>query len=321
MKTSLHSLSMKICTVIFLLLTFRLCSQNLVPNGSFEGFSLCPAFLDNIEACNDWMNFSGSCDYYNACAEEGTMDVPGNPFGLQEALDGNAYAGFLCIQTTTANTREFLSCELDGNLEIGTTYFFSMYVSRAENWGYLAVKNIGMNLTTSAFTEDVPFSITNDSKVVSENIIENGQLWTQVKGSFVADSAYQYLMIGNFYDDFNTEYIPMAEVGFAAYYYVDEVRLSTDSAYAHEALSISQDYQKHGITFYPNPVSEQITIDSEGVHDFFLYDSSGRKVSFNYAQPNKQKLILHLSNLSNGIYALTLIYEYGYMTSIKILKN
>jgi hypothetical protein len=311
-------------TLITLFICFQtlvVFSQNLVPNGSFEDFSSCPAFLDNIEDCNDWMNFSGTCDYYNACAENGSMDVPNNPLDTQEALDGNAYAGFAAIQTTTTDYREFLTCSIGNGLEIGTTYFFSMHVSRAEGWGFLAVKNIGMNLTTSAFSEEVPFPITNDAKVVSTNMLDNGQLWMQVKGSFVADSAYQYLMIGNFFNDANTEYIPMAEVAFGAYYYVDEVRLSTDSAYAHEALFIPEEKQPFEISFYPNPVDEQLIIDSKGIIDFVLYDSSGRSIKFDRVRPYEQKLILYLSNLSNGFYNLTLFYENGNVTSIKILKN
>jgi hypothetical protein len=73
--------------------------------------------------------------------------------------------------------------------------------------------------------------------------------WTKVCGSFIADSAYNYLMIGNFYDNTFTDTVECEQYG---YYYVDAVCVSTDSSFCANYVGIDEDIEQ---IFYLNPVN------------------------------------------------------------------
>jgi gliding motility-associated-like protein len=47
-----------------------------------------------------------------------------------------------------------------------------------------------------------------------------------VTGAFVADSAYEYVCIGNFFDDMNTDTISLTPTSQFAYYYIDGINVS-----------------------------------------------------------------------------------------------
>ena len=86
-------------TIYFLLLGIFLSylghTQNLVPNNSFEQYSICPNNYHQINYSLFWFNpcdppygpigsYSGSSDYYNAC-DTFLMGVPYNGWGFQPA--------------------------------------------------------------------------------------------------------------------------------------------------------------------------------------------------------------------------------------------
>lgn len=66
-------------------------------------------------------------------------------------------------------------------------------------------------------------------QIVSTSIITNTVGWTKIEGTFIADGTEKYLYIGNFKDDYNTQYIDNSnnnKYGDDAYYYIDDVYVS-----------------------------------------------------------------------------------------------
>jgi len=105
--------------------------------------------------------------------------------------------------------------------------------------------------------------------------------WTKIFGSFVADSAYNYIMIGNFFDDVSTTVFNQG-IGPSAYYYVDEVCVSTDSLFAMNyvtsmtANSITELISNEAFDFYPNPADNSFNLKSNFCfNEFEVYTSSG----------------------------------------------
>ena len=68
-------------------------AQNVVPNPSFEEYTVCPDDLAQIENAVGWSTFWGSADYYNVCSGNSLTGIPANAFGYQAAYIGDAYIG------------------------------------------------------------------------------------------------------------------------------------------------------------------------------------------------------------------------------------
>ena len=101
---------------------FPVKGQNLVPNPSFEVFTMCPPsnLNDGPLECEPWLSLSGSSDYFHTCTDPMYRGVPTNFQGYQPAHIGLAYAG----QYTWAFAagHEFLTAPLLDNLEADHCY-------------------------------------------------------------------------------------------------------------------------------------------------------------------------------------------------------
>lgn len=204
-------------------------AQNLVPNSSFEEYVECPNFTGNVDSvCNEWTSFRGTPDYFNNCSSNMGYH---NGFGYQLPRTGEAYTGFINYQTSYAYTEQ-IGAELTHPLEIGSRYYTSFYVSA----GYdgtarvLASNKIGIRFTTYPFSTPNGTSILpNNCQIFTNTIITDTINWIQVSGSFVADSAYRYAIIGGFFDQLHTDTVHMSSDFLGqSYYFLDDVCVSTD---------------------------------------------------------------------------------------------
>jgi len=212
---------------------------NLVPNPSFETFTNCPTTLSMIGNATGWSSYRGSPDYYNACnTSSNSLGVPNNLAGYQNAQDGEAFAG-LVAYSTGGLAREYMGAQLVQTLSIGQTYFVSFYVSLAEfnslTAQYVPSNKIGVRFSTVPFEgsdpplpNETPAPINNFANVFTNTIISDTLVWTKIQGSFVADSAYKYIAIGNFFDDANTDTIYRPN-GVYSYFFIDNICVSTSS--------------------------------------------------------------------------------------------
>lgn len=230
---------------ILLLLVPCVHAQNLVPNWSFEEISECPEFLGEIEKAVGWLSFreENSCDFYHVCGLPDTTGVPSNALGWQYASHGNAYAG---IHTFSGDDgwpwdyREYIGIELLEPLVVGQTYHATFKLSLTCAGTDLlpavtryAANNLGLLFTTSHWIQGPFDPLPERAHVRSQLVVEDTIAWTMVSGSFVADSAYRYLVVGNFFTDASTDWVVVDPDGSVdlAYYYVDEVCVSPSPQY------------------------------------------------------------------------------------------
>ena len=208
-------------------------AQNLVINGSFELYQNCP--IDgNIEDCNDCFATRGSPDHYGECAnvfaDAGTYDsdgAPVNTLGYQIPSSGSNYSGLLAygtfLNSYVPNIREFLTLTLNQELTIGMEYMVSFKASLA-NDSPNAINNLGIKFTENIpFHLDNPAPLTNSAHVYTEDVITDSVGWTTISGSFIADSAYRYLTIGNHFMDNLCDTVQLFDGFVGAYYFIDEV--------------------------------------------------------------------------------------------------
>ncbi len=252
---------MKLLKVFLLLLLFSplvRAQLNLVPNPSFEDTVYCPFGTNQFDACANWLNFGNSPDYFNACTYLG---LPNSVFGFQYAHSGNAYAGAAFYRgpntPNSPNYREPIGIELLSNLIIGQKYFVSFFVVNAAiNNGSIACNKQGINFYTVPFDSCCAPPLINTAKFYSDSILTDTINWTKINGSFIADSAYKYLSISNFFDDNNTDTLITSpfSIPYHAYYYIDDVCVTTDSLFNDTWTGLNQLEGKTDIIdIFPNP--------------------------------------------------------------------
>jgi hypothetical protein len=99
-------------------------------------------------------------------------------------------------------------------------------------------------------------------------------------GSFIADSAYDHLYLGNFFDTAHTDTIMDAPLTLGAYYFIDDVCVSSDSVFAFNWTPVHEVESEDPIWLYPNPSTGRIYIESNELCQMrvSVYDTFGREV-------------------------------------------
>ncbi len=286
----------KLITIFFLLTCLVSRGQNLVPNPSFELIDSCPTTYGQM-TLQSWTSYRASTDYFNSC-NNNVVGVPFNFGGFQHAFDKIAYCGILTYFPFTLNYREYIGCKLTAQLIVGQKYYFHMKVNLADSARYSTDK-IGLQLSSYPYFQQNTSPISNHAIVYSNiNIID---------AAFIADSAYQYMVIGNFFDDAHITITDLGTgnhsyFGDGAYYYIDMVCLSTDSLTCNATTNgITTIKQNNVINAFPNPFSANLTFTNPntGRTTINLYDIFLRRV---LQTTFTNSTTLNTAQLRDGIY-------------------
>lgn len=315
-------------------------AQNLVPNFSFEQYSSCPNSGDQIQYATGWSKVSEintTPDYYNACSTPSTTGVPKSSLLYQPDIRNcGAYIGLGIWSYTGNNDREQVGIQLNQPLVIGQKYFLSFITvmggtSDGFNYFESPSNNIGMRLSTVAYNPSNPAPIDNFAHLRSVSIINDTANWVRITGTIIADSAYSYLMLGNFFDDTNTDTTTLNCtncVNSYSYYLIDNICVSTDSLLCNNGVdllpctvSLPELSMSNSFTLSPNPTSNYFAIKSSFLVPFNvnIYSSLGQLV---YSKNNitSNNLELDVSNFINGLHYITITTrnnQYNY----KLLKQ
>jgi hypothetical protein len=293
----------KLYYLILLSLIYGFCdAQNLVPNPSFEDTVNCPTLFGQMNTALAWSDYRLSPDNFNSC-NSSTVSVPFNIYDFQYAHTGNAYAGFSALYNVqfTNVSRECLGAQLLQSLTIGQKYFASFYVSRIHNdlLGIGAACNkLGIRFSTIPYSLTDPVPIDDISQVFSDSIITDTLDWVKISGSFIADSSYQYVIIGNFFSHHSVSYIQFDTLDLVAYYFVDDIVVSTDSLLT---IGINEKSQQVSSILYPNPFTNEIkvTLGTNEISEITLYDVTSRIIM---QQKFTNSISLVTQQLAKGIY-------------------
>jgi hypothetical protein len=289
-------------------------AQNLLPNPSFELYSQCPDNENQVEYATGWSNYSSSTpDYFNSCSQNPDFSIPDNWAGYHQDLTGKAYCGIgvYAYPSSVPNLREFIGRKLSTPLLIGGKYNVSFKVSLGINrWPKpdlnCATNNLGMLFSTIEYSINNPLSVQNYAHVFTDTIIKDTINWSVIKGSFIADSAYMYVIIGNFFDDLSTDTAKIYNKQFnqsfcVGYYLIDDVFIEKDIA---DNTNIISEKIINNFFIYPNPFNDftNILFEDKGINEIslILYDVFGKNVKelHNLTSP----IILQKDNISEGIY-------------------
>jgi OOP family OmpA-OmpF porin len=221
-------------SVIFFLTIYGSTAQktttNIVPNPGFERFSASPigwsykgAFFGDV--VKYWFSATtASPDIYGPAIHV-PMDWAEKGFGQQKPRSGKNMAGLTLFGCTNGkpHCREFVEIQLAEPLVIGQAYYVEFWVSHLEK--SLQINNLGAYFSISEIKRQTDEVLIREAQVSAKDIVPapNGK-WVKVSGQFVAKYEAEYMVIGNFKDDFNTLSVAPREDCFNyAYYYVDDV--------------------------------------------------------------------------------------------------
>ncbi|MEP7169644.1 MAG: T9SS type A sorting domain-containing protein [Bacteroidota bacterium] len=298
--------------------------QNLVPNNSFEIYDTCPNTEDQIQYAIGWSKYSQAGttpDYYNACDTGGIMNVPNGGQIHQPAIDGNAYAALATFAPSAGIYREHIGIQLLQPLIVGQKYFLSFYTTMGEALGYATPSNnIGMFLSTVAYNQNNPSPINNFAHLYSVSIISDTVNWMHISGSIIADSAYNYCILGNFFDNPNTDTIRWNSNSIFSYYAVDVVCISTDSLTCNTTVgTYSPLYNEIPFSIYPNPSDGLFSIQTSKnlFYELLIYDELSQVIIQKVI--NERTAKIDLGRYADGIYLVKLKFK-NQVYSKKILK-
>ena len=230
--------------------------NNLVPNWSFEDITQCPHYFDYTDTtltfALPWQNptkgtpdvFS-SCDTvivpHETCSGNGT---PCNGAGYQVPHTGNNYAGIYdWAPTAWTNAREYIQVKLTDTLIKTKKYCASFFASLAERSSY-STSRLGSLISKLPVSLSSAYVINASPQIQNSfnNYLSDTANWMEIKGIYIAAGGENYITIGNFFNDANTDTLfrggPYASDE-NIYFYIDDVSLvEYTTAYAGTDTSI-----------------------------------------------------------------------------------
>lgn len=207
-------------------------SANLLLNPDFETYLVCPtdyAQQDGSHTMIPYWDYPtlAAPDYFNRCGS-GAADVPVNFAGNSDPKSGNAYAGFYS-SGWDPEYREYLMGELREPLQAGKKYCVR-YSFKLASFSNFACDQMGVLFTDK--------KIINRSKVAlglkpqihnpEGDILDNIDYWQEVCEIYTAKGNEKIVIIGNFKNYENTNYIAIdRNPGLGdkkqAYYFIDDI--------------------------------------------------------------------------------------------------
>ncbi len=304
--------------------------QNLVENGNMEDTVFCPWAENQLPL--HWTSFGATPDYLNGCSSE--LNVPNTPTGFHQAHSGVGMTGvYNYVDTNNSgwpDYREYIGTQLITPLVIGEKYYISFFLSFGQvlsanlQSNKIGSDKLGMKFSTIPYSETVIPTLNNFAHLFTDSIYTDTAQWVKISGSFIADSTYNYLMLGNFFDEANTDTLYFGGTNyftFSSYYFLDDICVSTDSIFNDTWTGlIAHEQDKLHLNVYPNPAEELMNIEAlTDIDEVYLINTLGQIV-YQMKYENTKKIQVDVSHFPKGIYTLRLNAKNDFFTK-KIFIN
>jgi len=319
----------KLYFIIILFVTCSVCcAQNLVPNGTFEDSSwvICGYTINAGQFNNSAYGWTSpntaTPDLHSTLIPQSCVNhhpnslFPGCTSGSQFPYSGNNFAGIITYAATNPPWREYIQTHLLTPMVPGMTYNVELYVSLGDQ-SQKATNNIGVGFsTTSTYISNYNY-LGYTPQLLFTNVIGDTVNWVLLKDTIVASQPYEYIIIGNFFDDANTNIVtvnPSACMD-RAYYYIDDVGISVDTT-----VSMEEIQESAAVVLYPNPVNEKlhIKINNNYCSDFLLHDIASKIL---LQQSFTNTVSINTEQLAKGIYFYEVRNKNGVVRKGMVMKD
>ncbi len=312
---------MALCYLLFVAALRCEAQGNLVPNPSFEVPDSCPGthtFLTPGEGPLYWFSGGGTPDYYQSCVPPPSeASVPHSDYAYQYPQDGENYIGIGTYEVNSGGLREYAMVQLITPLVQGQTYTVSFYANAAWNGtsmypqNYVASSHIGALFTMQPrpWTGGDPWPLaTGSAHVFHPWVIADTVNWTMVSGSFVSDSAYQYLMLGNHFDNSITDtvhFLPPQIWLPVAYTLVDNVCVSVGTGGCPVANGVGS-HADMEVFLFTNPAASELVVNGlQADAVAMVLDATGRTVWSGHITETSWRL--EVGAWARGYYVLNIL--------------
>jgi hypothetical protein len=312
------------------IMTSRAHSQNLVPNGDFEIYGTVPCgwsanpgeFASSTASWNSPTN--ATPDIHSTlvpqnCTNHHPNSTASCTNGSQMPHSGNIFAGFYTHFSIL--WREYLQVQLTQPMIPGTTYYVRLYVSIGEE-SQEATNNIGVGFSTTVTNSGNSGALGFAPQILFPDTITDTLIWVLLKDTITPTQPYEYIIIGNFFDDASTNVVSMNPGGCVpgAYYYCDDVCISSDSTICYTTVGMNEVKNPEDFVLSPNPFSDNlnITAGNNELSEIILYDIASRKL---LQQKFTNSVSLNTSRFARGIYLYELRNKKGVMKKGKVIHR
>ncbi len=260
--------------------------QNLVPNPSFEEKWDCPIGNFNLMNCKEWFSvfpangdqFTNTIsipDYYNVCA--GSCCSYTNSLGFQFPHTGVAYSQILAYEQPNPNARIYLECELKQVLEKDKIYKISFFASLCNKYKYYT-NALGAYLSVIKIEKFDYWALEITPSIMSQTKINDTLNWVEIKGNYKAEGGEKFLIIGNFFNDANSQLDTNLIGAAGSCYYVDDVSVIACDTCEKEILNnffIPDAFSPNG-----DGNNDKLFVRGNNIQElyFAVYDRWGEKV-------------------------------------------
>ncbi len=332
----------------YLLLLFLLITSvevkaqnNLVPNPSFEDtISLWqPTYWTTARESPDYWN-----DYMGGPAKTHFF-TPFYAFAPHPPRNGHGMMGLLagqaCWQSPFVGEdmfKEVIESPLTSPLQKDVKYYISFYCKPMDSLQWTTIgpdfqpaslmsfsNHLGVYFTNTQYDgiNSAPPAF-NKSPVCAKNVVSDTGNWVRISGVYIPDSNYNYIMVGNFFDGPHTTfYHPCKTIGLigndqSAYYFIDDVFVSTDSTgFIIDGIKSSKD--EYGYSFAN--INNQLIFDfkSDATVNFgSVYDLYGNiKKTYTF----QSQLYDNLNDLTQGIYLVKINHSQTIITKKIVIEH
>jgi hypothetical protein len=243
------------------------------------------------------------------------VDVPTNGLGNQQPVDGQGYAGMaLWCNCPVPNNMELFGAHLLQPLMPGVPVYISFKISPTTNGNAESMiwtsSGAGLRFSMFAYEQNGLALLPNAAAIYMETAPLDTTSWYTVSGVYIPDSAYEYVVIGNFFDVSLTAQTLLNPDGnyAAAYVYVDDICVSyqPNECDVQTGLLALAAVQRPYIA--PNPFNEECEVNfrtpfSSPV-EIELLDPVGHSVQQNVLKAGERSLRINANGLPSGAYIL-----------------
>ena len=186
--------------VLFLFSTIIIAQTNLVPNYDFSKIGKKLKEKGQINMAEPWISPTlTQADLYIKKTKNPEINIAGNPYGAEDPMVGDNFAGILAYSPKGKVPRSYLQVKLNEPLQEDIEYCVTFHVSLAD-LSKFACNHLGAYLSNDAVAANNNDILQFEPQIVSRRlkVYDQQYAWTPVCAKYKAKGGEEYLTIGNF---------------------------------------------------------------------------------------------------------------------------